>query len=90
MGCLRVKLVEVPSVGPVLAPERIVPAQPLQQVVPQTADQRIRPGGAGERLGQFGHLDDPAVDSNGCVHLPPDAAKRYWDNVQVGDKVFIY
>ena len=36
------------------------------------------------------HLDDPAVDSNGCVHLPPDAAKRYWDNVQVGDKVFIY
>src|SRR5699024_2139206 len=36
------------------------------------------------------HMGDPAYDSAGCVRLPQQAAMRYWDNLQIGDKVFIY
>ncbi|MDN5729681.1 MAG: L,D-transpeptidase [Corynebacterium casei] len=36
------------------------------------------------------HMGNPAYDSAGCVRLPEQAALRYWDNLHVGDKVFIY
>lgn len=36
------------------------------------------------------HLGDPAYDSAGCVRLPQQAALKYWENLQIGDKVFIY
>lgn len=42
------------------------------------------------RNGHAFHLDDTNVDSNGCVHLPYNAAVRYWNDVQIGDKVYIY
>src|SRR5699024_8495236 len=36
------------------------------------------------------HMGDPAYDSAGCVRLPEQAALRYWNNLQIGDKVVIY
>lgn len=36
------------------------------------------------------HMGDPAFDSAGCVRLPYEASYRYWDDLQIGDKVFIY
>ncbi len=36
------------------------------------------------------HAGDPAYLSNGCVRLTWDAAEKYWNDVQIGDKVFIY
>ncbi|MDD7582552.1 L,D-transpeptidase [Corynebacterium sp. 32222D000AT] len=36
------------------------------------------------------HLGDPAYDSAGCVRLPDQAAIRYFNDLQIGDKVFIY
>lgn len=36
------------------------------------------------------HQGDPSYMSAGCVRLPADAAQRYFNTLQVGDKVFIY
>ena len=36
------------------------------------------------------HMGDPAFDSAGCVRLPWEASERYWNDLNIGDKVFIY
>lgn len=36
------------------------------------------------------HEGSPAYESNGCVHLTHQDAVRYWNDVPMGSKVFIY
>lgn len=36
------------------------------------------------------HEDSPAYESNGCIHLLHDDAVRFWNDLPVGAKVFIY
>lgn len=36
------------------------------------------------------HQGDPSFMSAGCVRLPADAAQRFFNTLQIGDKVFIY
>lgn len=36
------------------------------------------------------HEGSPAYESNGCIHLPHQDAVRFWNDVPVGSKVFIY
>ena len=36
------------------------------------------------------HMGDPAFDSAGCVRLPWEASERYWNDLNIGDKVFTY
>ncbi|APT93218.1 hypothetical protein CPHO_10315 [Corynebacterium phocae] len=36
------------------------------------------------------HEGSPYIDSAGCIHLTHQDAVYYWNNVQIGDKVFIY
>lgn len=36
------------------------------------------------------HMGNPAYDSAGCVRLPEQAAIRYFNDLQIGQKVFIY
>ena len=36
------------------------------------------------------HMGNPAYDSAGCVRLPEQAALTFWNDLQIGDKVFIY
>ncbi|QNE88941.1 L,D-transpeptidase [Corynebacterium incognita] len=36
------------------------------------------------------HAGDPAYLSNGCVRLTYEAAQKYFQELQIGDKVFIY
>jgi lipoprotein-anchoring transpeptidase ErfK/SrfK len=35
------------------------------------------------------HADNPAVASNGCIHLNASAAQRFFSNLRVGDQVQI-
>ena len=36
------------------------------------------------------HEGSPAYESNGCIHLSHQDAVRFWNDVPVGSKVFIY
>ena len=36
------------------------------------------------------HEGSPAYESNGCVHLTHQDAVRYWNDVPMGSKVFVY
>ncbi|MCQ9331219.1 L,D-transpeptidase [Corynebacterium phoceense] len=36
------------------------------------------------------HEGSPAYDSHGCIHLQHQDAVAYWNDLQVGDKVFIF
>lgn len=36
------------------------------------------------------HQGELNIPSHGCVHLTPDAAAVYWDNLHPGDKVYIF
>lgn len=36
------------------------------------------------------HMGDPAYESAGCIRLPQNAAQKYFNDLQIGDKVFIY
>lgn len=36
------------------------------------------------------HQDDPYVESAGCIHLYQADAQRYFNDLQLGDKVYVY
>ncbi len=36
------------------------------------------------------HEGSPAVDSNGCIHLTHQDAVKFWQELQVGEKVYIF
>ena len=36
------------------------------------------------------HQDDPYVPSAGCIHLYRQDAQRYFNDLQVGDKVYVF
>jgi lipoprotein-anchoring transpeptidase ErfK/SrfK len=35
------------------------------------------------------HADNPAIASNGCIHLPTAAAQRFFSTLRIGDQVQI-
>lgn len=43
-----------------------------------------------DRVGIAFHVGDLYVPSHGCIHLSWEAAKVYWDNLQVGDTVYVW
>ena len=36
------------------------------------------------------HQDDPYVPSAGCIHLYRADAQRYFNDLQIGDKVYVF